>query len=189
MIRPDQLFNAPIPGQSLVEDPSASKPWEMPPKFSTVGPALDHLFNTVTSKKFMQAFNTIFKEDKKFFVDKIAVQMLQEGFLNGMWTVDLMLLLVEPLICLLVWLASTMDLTVSFSTDTGAEDRTGFEDILDALSGEGLVQFDVNAQTMMDNAEGTDVTTVDEQPMTPAAQQPAAVPPEQMRSPLVGGTM
>lgn len=175
MIRPEQLFSAPIPGQSLTDDPLARKPWEMPPKYSSSGKALDHLFNTITEKKFMRAFHKLVKEDKKFFVDIIAAQMLQEGFLNGLWTVDLMVILVEPLIIMLVWLASTMDLSVSFSTDTGAEDRTGFEDIFGSLVG-----FNEAAAESEAEAEGTDVSDVgmQEQP----TEQPAP-----MQSPLVGG--
>ena len=179
MIRPDQLFNAPIPGQSLTEDPSSRKPWEMPPKFPEIGGALDHLYNTVTGKKFMRAFNKLIKEDKKFFIDRLASQMLQEGFLHGMWTVDMMLSLVEPLMTMLVWLASTMELPVSFSTDTGAEDRSGFEDIFGDLVG-----FNEGADVAEAEAEGSPVEPeILQEPVQQAAVALAA--PQQ--SPLVGG--
>lgn len=181
MIRPAQLFNAPIPGQSLTEAPDGRRPWELPPKFTTSGKALDHLFDTVTSKKFMRSFHLLIKEDKKFFVDRIAAQMLQEGFLNGLWTVDLMLVLVEPLIIMLVWLASTMDLSVSFSTDNGSEDRTGFESIFEALIG-GPVGFEEAASVTTEAAQGPNVAEqgMETQPHQPAQQQG-------MVSPLVGG--
>lgn len=189
MIRPDQLFNAPIPGQSLTDDPNARKPWEMPPQFATSGKALDHLFKTVTNKKFMQAFNKLIKEDKKFYVDTIACQMLQEGFLNGLWTVDLMITLIEPLITTLVWLASTMDLSVSFSTDTGAEDRTGFEDIFG-----GLMDFEAAASQNQAEVDGEDVSQEGQMGATPAPAVPEQVAPEAQaaapaapQSPLVGG--
>lgn len=182
MIRPEQLFSAPVPGQSLTDDPTARKPWEMPPKFASSGKALDHLYNTITEKKFMRAFHKLVKEDKKFFVDTIAAQMLQEGFLHGLWTVDLMVTLVEPLLVMLVWLASTMDLSVSFSTDTGAEDRTGFEDIFGSLVG-----FNEAAAESEAEAEGTDVSEAgmqEQQVAQPTPQMQQAAP---MQSPLVGG--
>lgn len=186
MIRPDQLFNAPVPGQSLTDDPSSRKPWEMPPRFTSTGKALDHLFQAVTDKKFMGSFNKLMKEDRMFFVDRIAAQMLQEGFLHGLWTVDMMVTLVEPLIVMLVWLASTMDLVVSFSTDNGSEDRTGFEDVF-----EGLVGFDEAAQETQETADGADVSQEGEQPVpaeaAPAPQMPPAAAPAAPQSPLVGG--
>ena len=185
MIRPDQLFNAPIPGQSLTDDPNARKPWEMPPQYATSGKALDHLFKTVTNKKFMQAFHKLIKEDKKFYVDTIACQMLQEGFLHGLWTVDLMLTLIEPLIITLVWLASTMDLSVSFSTDNGSEDRTGFEDIFGELVG-----FDAASEQAQAESEGTDVTAegqAEAQPAQTPEPRAAQIPQAAPQSPLVGG--
>ncbi|WFZ78503.1 hypothetical protein MQM1_020 [Aeromonas phage vB_AsaP_MQM1] len=185
MIRPDQLFSAPIPGQSLTEAPDSRRPWELPPKFNTSGQALDHLFNTIIGKKFQRNFHKLMKEDKQFFVDRIAAQMLQEGFLNGLWTVDLMLVMVEPLIIMLVWLSSTMDLTVSFSTDNGSEDRTGFEGIFEAMMG-GPVGFDDAAQATEDAAQGPDAAS---QGAGQPAEQPQATPSAQqgMVSPLVGG--
>ena len=130
----------------------------------------------------MRAFHKLVKEDKKFFVDIIAAQMLQEGFLNGLWTVDLMITLVEPLIIMLVWLASTMDLSVSFSTDTGAEDRTGFEDIFGSLVG-----FNEAAAESEAEAEGTDVSDVGMQEQPTEQTAPQMQQPAPMQSPLVGG--
>lgn len=195
MIRPDQLFNAPIPGQSLTNSPDSRAPYEMPPQFAAPGPALDHMFRTITSKKFMGAFNKLFKEDRKFFLDKIAAQMLQEGFINGLWTVDVMLLMVEPMICMLVWLACMMELPVSFSTDTGAEDRTGFEDVMSAMMMTGGVGFEQRAEETQAAAQGTDVTD-EGTAQSPMVNQPAASAPVQaaptpaaapMQSPLVTG--
>lgn len=128
-MQPEDIFNAPIPGQSLTQDPDARGPWEMPPKFNTPNQALDHLFNVVSSREFIQGFDKLLEEDKRFYVDRLAVGMLQEGFINGLWTVDTMLLLVEPLMVMMVWAAAQLDRSPSFSNDSGYEDRTGFEDL------------------------------------------------------------
>lgn len=128
-MQPENIFSAPIPGQSLTRDPEMRGPWEMAPKFNTPNQCLDHLFKVVSSRKFIKAYDKLLEEDKRFFVDELAVGMLQEGFLNGLWTVDIMMLLVEPLIAMMVWAAAQLDRSPSFSTDTGYEDRTGFEDL------------------------------------------------------------
>lgn len=128
-MQPEDIFSAPIPGQSLTRDPEMRGPWEMPPKLNTPNQALDHLFKVVTSPEFIKAYDKLLEEDRKFYVDELAVGMLQEGFINGLWTVDMMMLLVEPLIAMMVWAAAQLDRSPSFSTDTGYEDRTGFEEI------------------------------------------------------------
>lgn len=129
----NQVFNGPIPGQSLTQDPDSRGPWERPPQFNTPNQAIDHLFNTVTSPKFIASYDELLSEDKRFYVDELVVGMLSEGFLNGLWTVDMMVLLVEPLTVLMVWSAAQLDKSPSFSTDTGVEDRTGFEELTELM--------------------------------------------------------
>lgn len=180
---PDKLFNAPVPGQSLTRSPEAKGPWEQPPKFVTTEEALDHLFGVVMSKGFAQNLAKIVSRDKKAFIDRIASAMLQEGFINGLWTVDVLMLLVEPLIVLLVYAASLLDATVSFSTDSGYEDRTGFDYLTDAVLGQpaddAMIPKETNEQKLdaamnAGDNQGTDAPTA-----------PNPVAPQQ--SPLVGG--
>lgn len=165
-------FNAPIPGQSLTQDPAAGGPWEQPPKFTTVNQALDHMYQVCTTKGFINKYDTLLREDKKFYVDELVVGMLQEGFINGLWTVDVMMLMVEPMIGLMVWVAAQLDRSPSFSGDTGYEDRTGFEEL------EGMV---VNDDLFQDTAPAE----------LPQEQQAAPESPlvQGNQSPLVTGAM
>lgn len=168
----NQVFNGPIPGQSLTQDPTSRGPWEMPPQMNTANQAIDHLFNTVTSPKFIAAYDELLREDKRFYVDELVVGMLSEGFLNGLWTVDMMVLLVEPLTVLMVWSAAQLDKSPSFSGDTGVEDRTGFEEL---------------TEIMLEDAPEIvpeEPTEVPEEPTIPVEENPAATAPQ---SPLVTG--
>lgn len=168
-MQPEDVFSAPIPGQSLTRDPEMRGPWEMPPKFNTPNQCLDHLLKVVTSKEFIRAYDKLLEEDKRFYVDELAVGMLQEGFINGLWSVDIMMLLVEPLIAMMVWAAAQLDRSPSFSTDTGYEDRTGFEEIT------GMVVEE--APTIPEEPQGSP----EEAPITSALT--ANIP----QSPLTGG--
>lgn len=123
------VFKGPVPGQSLTQDPEMRGPWESAPKFNTANQAIDHLFTVVTSKGFIDAFDTLLREDKRFYTDELVINMLSEGMMNGLWTPDLMMLLVEPLTIMMVWAASQLNRSPSFSNDTGYEDRTGFEEL------------------------------------------------------------
>lgn len=168
----EDIFNGPIPGQSLTQDPSTRGPWEMPPKFSTANRAIDHLFNIVTSTQFIKAYNTLLQEDKKFYVDELVVGMLSEGFINGLWTVDVMVLLVEPLTAMMVWAAAQLGRSPTFSNDTGYEDRTGFEELV------GLLDDDEIPEGPSEIPEEPE-----EVPEAPQSPLTANIP----KSPLTGG--
>lgn len=171
----ETVFNAPIPGQSLTQDPGSRGPWEMPPKFTTTNQALDHLFNVVTSKNFIQSYGELLMEDKKFYTDELAAGILSEGFINGLWTTDTMMLLMEPLIILMVWAAAQLDKSPSFSTDTGFEDRTGFEALTD------IVVEDIPEEPPVEPEE------VPEEPTEPTPPIVSQLEGGQQTSPLVGG--
>lgn len=128
-MQPTDILKGPIPGQSLTDSPDMASPWEQAPKFNTANQALDHLFDTVTKKSFIDSYDTLLKEDKRFYVDSLVSNMLVEGFVNGLWTVDVMMLLVEPLLVIMVWAAAQLRRSPSFSNDSGYEDRTGFEEL------------------------------------------------------------
>ena len=177
-MQPEDLFNAPIPGQSLTQDPNSRGPWEMPPKFNSVNAATDHLFKTIMSPSFIDALSTIASEDKKFYVDELVAAILSEGFLNGLWTVDAMLLLVDPLTAMLVWAYSHLDASPTFSTDTGYEDRTGFEDLVsEALGDTDTPTAPTATQEIPEDPQETQGPTGAQSPLTSNVPQ----------SPLTGG--
>lgn len=175
----ETIFNAPIPGQSLTQDPASRGPWEMPPKFPTVNMAMDHMFDVVTSKNFMQNYNKLLMEDKKFYTDEIVAGMLEDGFLNGLWSVDTMVLLVEPLTILMVWCAAMLNKSPSFATDTGYEDRTGFEELSDAM---------IDSVDTEPSPEEAAAEEVEPQPQ-PIVEELQAQPKAAPVSPLVTGGM
>jgi len=173
----EQLFNGPIPGESLTRSPSERGPYEMPPKFASTAEAMDYLLGVITSDNFIDNFAEIIKPDKAIFVDKLTAELVKEGFINGLWTVDTAMLLVEPLMALMIWAAAQLDATVSFSNDTGYEDRTGFDYVTDALIG------DPNEIMIQQPEEGElEQEGLDEQPEIP--EQPNA---PVGASPLLGG--
>ena len=178
MVGTEALFNAPIPGQSLTGDPDSRGPWEMPPKFPTANQAIDHLYKVVTSKDFIKNYDTLLNEDKGSYTDELVAGMLEEGFLHGLWSVDVLLLLIEPLTIMMVWCAANLNKSPSFATDTGYEDRTGFEELT------GMVSDDLNL-------EGTEESAVQMDPAgLPQESQPIVKeleqgPNAQPQSPLV----
>lgn len=173
-------FNAPIPGQSLTQDPASGGPWERPPKFNTVNQAVDHMFQVVTSRGFMHSYDKLLAEDKKFYIDELISGMLSDGFMKGLWTVDTMTLMVEPMTVLMVWVAAQLNRSPSFSTDTGFEDRTGFEDLIGMT--DELSQFDEGDESQQDTQEAPQDTQ--QSPLVQGNQSPLV-----QQQPVSGGNL
>lgn len=96
-------LGGPVPGISLVNDPNDPKPFEKPPRFVKVEDAQLFLFDQVMDE-------AVIPDILKFMnmgvpLSAIAQMILFAGFASGKWNPDLMLLLVEPLMYILIFLA------------------------------------------------------------------------------------
>jgi hypothetical protein len=107
------IFDAPVPGESLTSDPNATKPWEQPPQFTDQEAAVHHIFMMLTNDDNYEELLDTMRNGAA--LSDLAQVFLFQGFSEGAWTPDLMLLLVEPTIYILIWLA----------------DQAGIEPVLD----------------------------------------------------------
>jgi len=106
-----------LPGESLTNDPSNPYPWEKPPEYTDVVKASEYVFNMLTEKEtYINMMNII--EDGMPIMD-IAQVLLFEGFNQGKWNPDLMLLLIEPVTYILMALSERAD--VEYKLYTGEE--------------------------------------------------------------------
>ena len=83
-------LDKPIPGQSLTNDPDKPLPFEQATVHTELSPAIDDLADGLP-------------------VGEMAEQILFEGFAQGQYNPDLMLLLVEPTMYILIALADMAD--------------------------------------------------------------------------------
>ncbi len=107
------VFDAPVPGESLTADPNSPKPWEQPPQFTEQEEAVHHIFMMLTEEGNYEDLIDTMRNGAA--LSELAQVFLFQGFSKGAWTPDLMLLLVEPTIYILIWLA----------------DQAGIEPVLD----------------------------------------------------------
>ena len=84
----------PVAGQSLTNSPEQKQPWESPPKFTELQPAIESLFLELTEDEMY--FSIISLVRNKLSIGEVSQIILYDGFTKGMWNPDLMLLLVEP---------------------------------------------------------------------------------------------
>ena len=90
-----QTFDRPIPGQSLTNSPDQKYPWETSPQFTNVTEAQLYLFAELTQKDRFVALTNALAD--KVPVDILTRTILFEGFSRGLWSIDLLMLLIEPL--------------------------------------------------------------------------------------------
>jgi len=108
-------FDAPTPGASLTNDPQNPYPWESPPDFTNQEKALHAIFQNITDEeRHEQLLNTM---RDGVDIESIVQVLLFKGFQDGKWSPDLMLLLVEPTIYIIMWLADKAGIEAQISAD------------------------------------------------------------------------
>jgi len=85
---------APIPGQSLMNNPEEPYSWEQPPEFTNPREALDYVVSLMFEPEAMK--NIIISLSKGAAVIDIGVAILYSQFTTGKINPDVLLMLVEP---------------------------------------------------------------------------------------------
>lgn len=111
----------PIPGQSLVTDPSNPAPYEKPPQFTTVHAASEEIFGRLIEREiYIPLIDTL---ADGMPIMEIAQTILFKGFTEGKWTPSLMMLLVEPTAYMILALAERAGLDPVIYRDEDEDDE------------------------------------------------------------------
>jgi len=98
----------PIPGQSLTNNPETPLPFEQPPVYVELSPAIDDILVRLCQPEIFQGIVGALADGLP--VGEMAEQILFEGFVQGQYNPDLMLLLVEPVMYILISFADMVDI-------------------------------------------------------------------------------
>lgn len=93
----------PVPGQSLTNSPDTPYPWETPPEYTDLNPAIDALFIELTEEDVYFSILGMIEDDVS--VGEITQLVLFDGFQKGLWNPDLLMLLIEPTMYMVLALA------------------------------------------------------------------------------------
>jgi hypothetical protein len=107
-----------IPGQSLTNDPSQPYNWERPAEYTNPREAMLYVFETLTVPE--TTANVLLSISNGVGVVDIASITLYSGFLEGKWSPDLMLLLMEPTMYMIMALAEKAD--IPYSLEAGDDE-------------------------------------------------------------------
>ena len=91
-------FDAPIPGQSLTDEPG-NAPWEHPPQFATGEEATDFIYDNLMKEENMARLFTLLRMGIP--IEALVKIITFSGFLEGRWTVDTAKLL-EPIVAMMI---------------------------------------------------------------------------------------
>lgn len=100
----------PIPGQSLTNDPDSPAAYEKAPEFTNVHKAIEYLFNNIIQEQsYMPIMQAVSSGTP---VMELVQLVLFDGFQQGKWNPDLMMMLAEPLAYIIIALAERADIDV-----------------------------------------------------------------------------
>jgi hypothetical protein len=110
-------FKRPIPGQSLTDDPAAPRPFEGPPKFTDRNDILEYYFELLTEEDTYESVLDSLEAGSSLM--EIVQVLLMQGFQDGLYNPDMMLMLAEPLAYMIAALAERagVDFTVMNDED------------------------------------------------------------------------
>jgi len=103
------IMDGPTPGQSLTTEPK-SQQWERPPQFSTPEQATDHIWKMLTKPAVTKSTLTML--DQGIPVEALARTLLFQGFSEGKWTVDTMMLIGNPVMLMIATLGKAAGIEV-----------------------------------------------------------------------------
>ena len=98
----------PIPGQSLTNSPDQPYRWEKPPEYANPKEAMLYVFETLTVPE--TTTNMLMSLNNGVGVIDIASITLYSGFLEGKWSPDVMMLLMEPTMYMIMALAEKAEI-------------------------------------------------------------------------------
>lgn len=115
-------LNKSIPGQGLTNDPDNPYPWEKAPEFVELDESLRYLLEIITSKEAYVSLIDMMDDGTPLM--EITQVLLFQGFTEGKWNPDLMMILAEPLCYMLLALAERADIDpVIYSGEDDDEDE------------------------------------------------------------------
>lgn len=116
-------MDRPVPGQSLTNDPKNPQPFERKPEFTSIHSASEYIFGLIIDEdNYVPLMQAVAGGEP---LSELAQLMLFQGFQEGKWNPDLMLLLIEPVIYMFLALAEKIGVDPVIYTD---EDIDEIED-------------------------------------------------------------
>ena len=121
-------MDRPMPGESLTNDPDNPMPFEGPPQYTELREALEAIFDKLIDEaNYTKLMLLLASQD--FSIMEVTQVVLHQGFSEGLWNPDLMLLLIEPTAYMIMALAERAEINFKIM-ETDDEDDEEEEEFL-----------------------------------------------------------
>jgi len=108
-------FDRPMPGESLTRDPDDRMPFEQPPKFTDRNDALEYHFELFTEEdNYVGIMDAL---ESGVSIMEVVQVFLMQGFRDGLFNPDMMLMLAEPLAYMIAALAERAEVEFTIMND------------------------------------------------------------------------
>lgn len=109
------VFEQPIPGQSLTNNPSEPYPWERPPEITSQKEAINRMFLDIIKPGNIEVLSDLMANDVP--IANIAEMLVKTGFQKGKFNPDLAITLMEPVMFMLLSVAEKVGIDPVLSDD------------------------------------------------------------------------
>jgi hypothetical protein len=114
-------FERRIPGQSLTNDPENPKAFEKPPQYTNRTEVLENYFEMLTEEEtYLSIMDSL---EEGVTVMEIVQVLIFQGFQDGLFNPDMMLMVAEPLAYMIAALAERADVDFVIMDDDDDEDE------------------------------------------------------------------
>jgi hypothetical protein len=150
----ETLFNAPVPGESLVAELGA-RPWQSPAKITTVDEAVDYYMERMSSEEFMEQVVEVMESGVPVAVIANTIQLA--SVMDGVHSVDVGML-VLPII---------MEMMMLLGDSAGVEYNLGDERFDESISDSKVAKAVSTYRKKMQEKDVTVPTKVEEKEEEP----------------------
>ena len=114
-------FERRIPGQSLTNDPENPKAFEKPPQYTDRTEVLENYFEMLTEEEtYLSIMDSL---EEGVTVMEIVQVLIFQGFQDGLFNPDMMLMVAEPLAYMIAALAERADVDFVIMNDDDDDDE------------------------------------------------------------------
>jgi len=141
------MFEGPIPGQSLTNDPDSRYKWEQPPQFTSLKEAREQVFFSLTDPSKLGSVQTLMSNGVS--INTIAETVLVQSFREGKINPDMLLNLMEPTMVILLAIAEKSGIRPIVESD---DEQIDFEDTEEEMTiKEPLIKDSFESRKFLDN--------------------------------------
>jgi hypothetical protein len=125
-------FERRIPGQSLTNDPENPKAFEKPPQYTNRTEVLENYFEMLTEEEtYLSIMDSL---EEGVTVMEIVQVLIFQGFQDGLFNPDMMLMVAEPLAYMIAALAERADVDFVIMDDDDEDEEEEDEEDLPVLN-------------------------------------------------------